>query len=103
MMRTAVSVIGMAMLALTSGTAEAQTASDRFIGGWGAGHMMFGGFMMVVFWGGLALVIVLVARQLGGPQRGQGRELPLEILQARYARGDIDKAEYEERRKTLSA
>lgn len=79
---------------------------------WGWGHMFFGGLMMIVFWGGVIALVVLLVRWLGrtdtlgridtsgsGSSRGP---TPLEILQERYARGEIDKQEYEERRKDLS-
>ena len=75
---------------------------------WGWGHMMFGGFMMVAFWSGIILLIVLAVRWLGsGPSHGAG--LPpsgkraLDILQERFARGEIDKAEFEERKQSLSS
>ncbi len=65
--------------------------------------MIFGGLMMLVFWGGLIALIVLAVRSLSGPrQRPAGPcESPLEILQRRYAAGEISKAEYEEMRGTL--
>lgn len=72
--------------------------------GWG-GMMLGGGLAMIVFWGGIILLVVLLARWIGGgPRQGEShppRQTALEILQERYARGEIDKAEYEERRKTL--
>ena len=75
-------------------------------GWWGFGHMMYGGVGMLVFWGVIVLLIVLVARALGGfgsarEPSGPSRQTALEILQERYARGEIDQQEYEERRKTL--
>lgn len=91
--------------------ALAQGAADRWMWGsgwgWGWGAMMFGGgLMMLVFLGGMILLVVLLARGLGG--RGSSREptgpsgqTALEILQERYARGEIDHQEYDERRKTL--
>lgn len=73
---------------------------------WGYGHMMFGGLMMLLFWGGLILVIVLAVRWLGGspgPElRAPGSKTPLEILQERFARGEIDKQEFDERKRLLS-
>lgn len=33
---------------------------------WGWGHMFFGSLMMILFWGGLILVILLAVRWLGG-------------------------------------
>ncbi len=74
--------------------------------GWG--HMAFGGVTMLLVWGGIILVIALLLRGLGafrtrGEPGGPSRATALEVLQERYARGEIDKPEYEERRATLTA
>lgn len=74
---------------------------------WGWGHMIFGSLMMVLFWGGIILAIVLAVRWLGGSSSHggapppQGRR-PLDILQERFARGEIDRDEFEERKRLLS-
>ena len=69
--------------------------------------MFFGSFMMLLFWGGLVILIVLGVRWMGtGSSRGIGgpglENRALEILEERYARGEIDKEEFEERRRLLS-
>ena len=70
--------------------------------------MIFGSLMMIIFWGGIVVLIVLLVRWLGGASTSShapllpSRQTPLEILQARFAKGEIDKEEYEERRKLLS-
>lgn len=93
--------------ALLATPSLAQAYGDRDIWwAWGFGHMLFGGLMMIVFWGGVIAVIVLLIRWLGGtsgdsPLSGS-RQTPLQILQERFARGEIDKQEYEERKKLLS-
>ena len=71
---------------------------------WGWGHMVFGGLMMLLFWGGIILLVVLGVRWLGrGPESGsRSRNTALEILEERFARGEIDKEEFEERKRTLS-
>lgn len=75
---------------------------------WGWGHMIVGGFMMIAFWGGIIVLVVLLVRWLGGAgtsshtSSSAPRRTPLEILQERFAKGEIDKEEYEERRKLLS-
>lgn len=71
--------------------------------GWGYG--MFGGIGMLLFWG---LIIVLFVVLVGSVMRRAPRDsrsgpTALDILQERYAKGEIDKNEYEERRKTLSS
>jgi len=75
--------------------------------GWGWGHMMFGGLMMIAFWGTIIVLIILAVRWLGGGST-QGRadstsgKAALDILEERFARGEIDKAEFEERKRSLS-
>ena len=103
--------IGLLLSLLWAAPAVAQAFGDRDVWwhpGWGWGHMIFGGLMMIAFWGGIILLIVLLVRWFGGAS-GHSHEsmprshrTPLEILQERFARGDIDKTEYEERRKLLS-
>ena len=91
--------------------AHAQGAIDgpdhwRYDWDWGFGHMMFGGLMMLLFWGGLILVIVLVVRWLSGSSspelRPPTRKTPREILDEHFARGEIDKQEFKERKRILS-
>ncbi len=94
---------------LASLPALAQATADRpdyWHYGWGWGHMLFGSLMMILFWGGIILLIVLVVRWLGG---GSVRETPqpprnkaLDVLKERFARGEIDKEEFEERSRLLS-
>jgi putative membrane protein len=73
-------------------------------GGWD--HMIFGGLMMLVFWGAIVVLIVLAFRWLGGSHGaahpGMPHRTPLDILKERYARGEIDKEEFLERRRHLS-
>lgn len=75
-------------------------------GGWPG--MIFGPLFMILV---LALVIggaVLLVRWLAGPGPGTTPHHPppnrtaLDVLQERYARGEIDKEEFEERRRVLS-
>ncbi len=74
------------------------------MGGWG---MVFGGLMMIVWIALLVVVVVLVLRWLSGtnaPLVG-GKPDPtksaLALVQERYARGEIDTAEFEERTQKL--
>jgi putative membrane protein len=75
-------------------------------GGWF--HMFFGFLMMLLFLGILVGLVVLVVRWLGSSELapfrhapGAGGRSPLDILKERLARGEIDVAEYEERRRAL--
>jgi putative membrane protein len=75
--------------------------------GWGMGGLMFGGgLVMLLFWGGLILLAVLLVRWLGGmapPAAGdRPRQGAIEVLEERYARGEIDQQEFESRRRVLT-
>ena len=65
--------------------------------------MIFGPIMMIGFITLTVLIIAWVLRAAGfGWQSGPTAESPLDILKRRFARGEIDRAEYEERKKLLS-
>lgn len=70
--------------------------------GWGMGMMV----MMLVFWGLVIAGVVLLVRWLaglGGGREGGGRtDRALEILRERYARGEIDREEFESRKRDLA-
>jgi putative membrane protein len=65
---------------------------------WGA-MGLFGWTMMVVFWGALIFLIVWAVRSWGSSREVQPDAM--EVLRQRYARGEIDREEYKERRGTL--
>ena len=91
---------------LASAAVGAQPIADHphyWSGGWGWGHMAFGGLMMLLFWAGLIAVVVLAVRWLGGAGHGPtGGKTARHILDERFAGGEIDKDEYEERKGSLS-
>ncbi len=65
--------------------------------GWGFGHMLFAGFR-VIFWVAAIICIVYLVRYL----RMKGRtDAPLDILNKRYARGEITRDEYQRMREDL--
>ncbi len=66
---------------------------------WGMGG--YGGFMMILFWGLLIAGVVFVVRLLAGSSKSASGETPLDILKKRYARGEINKTEYDEKLKDL--
>ena len=76
------------------------------MGNWGMGW--FGMIFMMVFWVlvivGLVFLIkwLIQATRGGGDMAGRSRSTALDILKERYARGEIDKAEFEEKKRDLS-
>jgi putative membrane protein len=75
--------------------------------GWGYGMGWFGPIIMVAFWIAVIVAAVFLARWLmktprTGEQRAMLEDSPLEILKRRYARGEINKEEFEEKKKDLA-
>jgi putative membrane protein len=68
---------------------------------WGAGGLVML-VMMLVFWGLVIAGLVLGVRWLAGQGHPTRRDEALEILRQRYARGDIDKQEFDTRKRDLS-
>lgn len=61
--------------------------------------MGFGWIFMILFWALVLLGIVALVRWLSGS--GLQRNTALEILEERYARGEIDQQEYRQKRRDL--
>jgi putative membrane protein len=75
--------------------------------GWGYGMGGFGSIIMLVFWIAVIVGIIFLVRWLLVSTGGSGRsarseDSALEILKRRYARGEIDKEEFEEKRRLLT-
>ena len=91
-------------------------AQQQGYGGWGMGPGMmmgnwgmgwFGMIFMMIFWVLVIVGIVYLIRWLiqstsRGQAGGSSDNRALEILKERYARGEIDSAEFEAKRKDLS-
>ena len=69
---------------------------------WGGGGMIFGAIVMILVVAAIIGLVVLTVRWFGGgpARRGSGRTA-LDILEERFARGEIDAQEFQERRRTL--
>ena len=81
--------------------------TDGFHWGW----MLFGGLMMIPFWAGIiALAVVILRAFLRGNSRAVSSEpsgpsasgSALETLNERYAKGEIDREEFESIRLDLA-
>ena len=75
-------------------------------GGGGWYGTILGPLIMILLLAVLIAAAVLLVRWVGGQWPGtsspnQAPRTPLEILRERFARGEIDKAEFEERRRVL--
>ncbi|HKK27791.1 MAG TPA: SHOCT domain-containing protein [Gemmatimonadota bacterium] len=78
----------------------------HMMGGWGWGWGILG---MLLWLALIVLVVVLVWRLLrrgggedGGARPARGGETPLDILERRYARGEIDREEFQRMKRDLS-
>jgi putative membrane protein len=105
----AVSVLVAQIFALVS--AKLVHAQYGGYGGWGPGMMGYGlagwfpPIMMLIFWGAVIVAIIFLVRWLVHGNKGsstfRSEETAVEILKKRYARGEINKEEFEQKRKDL--
>ena len=82
-------------------------------GGFGWIGMLFGGLMMLLFWGGLFTLLFFAIRSFAQPSSSQGGSAStlartadkkaLEIVKERYAKGELTKEEYDNLRQDLTA
>ena len=79
------------------------------MGGFGlGGGMLFGGLLMLAFWvliigGAVWFVVTLARNNPGAAARTAAGQTPLAILQARYAKGEITKEQFDQLRRDLGA
>ena len=73
-------------------------------GTWGPMAMLFVSFFWLAVLVLVILGIMFLIRYMGGyGTDGRGaQETPLDVLKKRYARGEIDKKEFEEKKKDLT-
>ena len=68
--------------------------------GWGWG-MGFGGIVMILFWALIIVGAVLLVRWIAA--QSKNGKTALQILQERYARGELKQDEYEQKKRDLTA
>jgi putative membrane protein len=74
------------------------------MGSFGWGMSLSGGVFMLLFWGLIIVAIVALVKWLIGQPRQRDasrRNVALEILQERYARGEIEMEEFEQTKRQL--
>jgi len=67
---------------------------------WGAGGLVMM-LVMLVFWGVVLAGVVLAIRWLAGQGERSRSDRALDVLRERYARGEIDKDEFEVKQRDL--
>ncbi len=101
-----VSLTGLAGGVALADTTDGALAHPMMWGGWGWPGMILGPLMMIaVLAAAVAVAVLLVRWFAGGPAAttaGPPGKTALDILSERFAKGEIDKEEFEERRRVLS-
>ncbi len=76
------------------------TGFGNMMGGWGSFGIL-GWLSMLIFWVLLILGVVALIRYLTRSGQSSEDKTPLDILKERYAKGEINKKEFEEKKKDL--
>lgn len=72
------------------------------------GHTLFGGFSMIIVWIAVILFVVWLVREASGSNKKQDGPVhhgktALDILKERYAKGEIDRKEFDEKKRDLTS
>ena len=75
--------------------------------GFGAGMFGIGALIMIAFWvlviGGAVWLVATLARGASTGAPSAAGQTPLDVLKARYAKGEITKEQFEEMKRALGA
>ena len=100
---------GFAVL-LTPSVVLAQTQTDYHGPHMMGGNWFMGPIMMIVFLAVVIIVVMLIVRWMTGSNHGHSQvhaappaKTAMDILKERFARGEIDKEEFEEPRRILES
>ena len=98
---------GLSALLSTQAMAQGPQYGPGMMGdGWWFG-MIMGPLVMIIFVAAVVVLVVVAIRWLSSATHrvhespAPGGKTPLDILKERFARGEIDKEEFEERRRVL--
>jgi len=95
---TAVTILFLQPSLLMANSAQMMGNWDDHSMGWFGG---MGWISMLFFWGLVILLIIALIKWIMTPKTSSALSA-LEILKARYAKGEIDKQEFENKKKDLS-
>ena len=68
------------------------------VDGW---RWFFGGFFMIIFWGGLITLVIWAITRFTRRSDTTQQNTPLDIAKERYAKGEITKEQFEQIKKDL--
>ncbi len=95
-----------AMLVTSAGAAANGVEDHGHMWGWGWGGMIFGPIMMILFIAVAVGIVVIVLRAMGvggtTTRAASGGKSAIDILEERFARGEIDREEFEDRKRVLT-
>ena len=102
----AAALIGLLLPSITIAQPDERYWGPGMMWGGGLFHMFFGLLIMILFLAIVVGVVVLLVRWLGSEHSlfrptGQSSHKALDILKERLAKGEIDVAEFEERKRAL--
>jgi putative membrane protein len=97
-LRLSLSIAGMPLAVWAQEAPYERWGMHNMWGPWGIGMML----MMAVFWGLIIVALVLGVRWLTNQGSGPRTDSALDILRQRYARGEINKEEFETKKRELS-
>ena len=97
-------VVGALGLPIGPGLAQGGPGPGQMMSDWGWGFMWLMPLVMLAWFALMIAVIVLLVRWLGGGSGGRSASTSTarDILEERYARGEIDREEYLQRQKDIA-
>lgn len=78
------------------------TTGTNMMGSFGSSFFALGWVFMIIIWLLIILGVIALVRYIANQGKGVSGKSALEILEERYARGEIDKKEFEEKKKELA-